>query len=123
MAEPTTLSIRAYLRMRAGTCVAADTTRGVVLVLRDTAGLFPDGITVQWLGQDAAAFHDRHKDELISGRCLDLELFHFRSMQNQLRASVKTCHLAPLAPSRSRNADPSNPLPSTTTTIPGLRLV
>lgn len=117
MSEPATLPIRAYLRMRAGTCVAADTTRGTVLVLRDTAGLFPDGITVQWLGKDAADFYDQHKEELTSGRCLDLELFHFRSVQNQLRASVKTCQLAPLVPSRIKHAE--KPTPSTS----GLRIV
>lgn len=118
MSEPSTLAIRAYLRMRAGTCVAADTTRGMVLVLRDTAGLFPDGITVQWLGKDAADFYDQYNAELMSGRCLDLELFHFRSVQNQLRASVKTCQLAPLATSWIKHADkPSNP------STPGLRIV
>ncbi|ABM37580.1 hypothetical protein [Polaromonas naphthalenivorans] len=119
MSDPVTLPIRAYLRMRAGTCVAADTTRGIALVLRDTGGLFPDGITVQWLGKEAAEFYDRHQHELTAGRCLDLELFHFRSVQNQLRASVKTCQLAPLAPSWIKHADKSISTPST----PGLRLV
>ena len=118
MSEPSTLPIRAYLRMSAGTCMAADTTRGMVLVLRDTAGLFPDGITVQWLGKEAATFYDRHRNELTSGRCLDLELFHFRSVQNQLRASVKSCRLAPLAPSWIKHADK----PATPPT-PGLRIV
>ena len=105
MSEPSTLPMRAFLRMRAGTCVAADTTRGMVLVVGDTAKLFPDGITVQWLGKDAADFYDQHREELTSGRCLDLELFNFRCLQNQLRASVKTCRLAPLAPSRTEHAD------------------
>ena len=125
MLDPTTLSIRAYLRMRAGTCMAADTTRGMVLTLRDTGGLFPDGITVQWLGKDAAAFYDSHKDELTPGRCLDLELFHFRSVQHQLRASVKACRLAPLAPSWLKHTDKStasSSLPSNSTSK-GLRLV
>lgn len=119
MSDPATLPIRAYLRMRVGTCVAADTTRGMVLVLRDTGGLFPDGITVQWLGKEAAEFYDQHQGELTAGRCLDLELFHFRSVQNQLRASVKTCQLAPLAPSWIKHADK----PTSTLSTPGLRLV
>lgn len=119
MADPTTLPIRAYLRMRAGTCVAADTTRGVVLTLRDTGGLFPDGITVQWLGKDAADFYDQNQAELVSGRCLDMKLFHFRSVQNQLRASVKTCQLAPLAPSWAKGAEKTD---SSTPPNPG-RLV
>jgi len=126
MSEPTTFPIRAYLRMRAGTCMAADTTRGIVLPLRDTGGLFPDGIAAQWLGQDAADFYNRHKDELTAGRCLDLELFHFRCVQNQLRASVKACRLAPLAPSWAKRTDKSTaPAPSLpfNSTSKGLRLV
>lgn len=119
MADPTTLPIRAYLRMRAGTCMAADTTRGVVLTLRDTGGLFPEGITVQWLGKDAAAFYDQHQAELVSGRCLDMELYHFRSVQGQLRASVKTCQMAPLAPSWAKHADK----PESTSPTPKLRLL
>ena len=109
MTDPAILPIRAYLRMHAGCCVTADKARGVVLTLRDTGGLFPDGITVQWLGQAAAEFYDRHQGELIPGRCLDLEIFHLRGVQNELRARVKTCQLAPLAPSWIKHFEKSNP--------------
>lgn len=109
MSDPATLKIRGYLRMHAGSCVAPGNTRGVVLSLRDTGGLFPDGVTVQWLGQEAAEFYDRHQDELTPGRCLDLEIFHLRGVQSELRARVKTCQLAPLAPSWIKHAEKSNP--------------
>ena len=117
------MKIRAYLRARAGTCSAPDTTRGMVLWLGDTAGLFPDGLTVQWLGKDAANFYDRHHQDLTAGRCLDIELYRFRSVQNELRASVKTCQLAPLAPSWVKHADKAIPTPPTAQPTQGQRTV
>lgn len=104
-ATPATLKVTAFLRMRAAGCVAPDGRRGMVLVLRDTGGLFPEGITAQWLGPAAADFFDHHQAELAPGRCLDLEIYHVRSVNAELRARVQTCQLAPLPPSWIKHAE------------------
>ena len=105
MPTPATLKVTAFLRMRASSCVAPDGQRGMVLVLRDTGGLFPDGINAQWLGSDACKFFDRHQHELAPGRCLDLEIYHVRATHTELRARVKTCQLAALPPSWQKHAE------------------
>lgn len=109
-----TLPIRAYLRMRAVSCVDREGERGMVLALRDTAGILHGDITAHWLGAEAAAFLDRHTAELTPGRCLDLELYHLRPAGAELRARIKTCQLAPLAPSWVKHAEKTGH-PATTT--------
>ena len=94
-----TISICAALRMSATSCTTPGGVRGMVLALRDTSGLFPDGLSAQWLGPDAAAFLDAHRLELVAGRCVDLEIYHIRLASNELRARIKHCQLAPLPPS------------------------
>ena len=105
MTTPATLKVTAFLRMRAASCVAQDGKRGMVLVLRDTGGLFPDGLSAQWLGDDASSFYQRHQDQLTPGRCLDLEIYHLRATHTELRARVKTCQSAPLPPSWLKHAE------------------
>ena len=105
MPTPATLKVTAFLRMRAASCATPDGKRGMVLVLRDTGGLFPDGINAQWLGEDASEFYDRHQHELAPGRCLELEIYHLRATQAELRARVKTCQLAALPPSWLKHAE------------------
>lgn len=108
-ASTTTLPIRAFLKMRALSCVSRDGERGMVLALGDTAGLFPEGIAAQWLGLDAAAFFDAHLPELVPGRCLDLEIYHLRPVHNELRARIKSCALAPLPQSWLKHAEKTHP--------------
>lgn len=107
-APDATLTVRAYLRMRAAGCTTPDGKRGLVLALRDTGGLFPDGLTAQWLGVDATDFLERHLAELAPGRCLDLEIYHLRPVNAELRARVKACKLAPLPPSWIKHAENIN---------------
>lgn len=99
------LALRAYLRMSASSCTVPGGPRGLVVFVGDTEGLFPDGLRAQWLGEEAAAFLDTHKAELVKGRCLDLEVYHLRPVNNELRARIKTCQLAPLAPSWLKHAE------------------
>ena len=114
------------MRQKPGTCVAADGTRGMKATVFDTSKLYCSPITVQWMGQRATEFYDRHKDELIPGRCLRLELFHFISKQDTFYASVKACEMAPPPPSWLKHGGTSSPapsLPSNNSTSKGLRLV
>ncbi|MFC5524044.1 hypothetical protein [Polaromonas jejuensis] len=105
MTTPTSLKVTAFLRMRASGCAAPDGRRGMVLALRDTGGLFPNGITAQWLGPEAVDFLDHHQAELVPGRCLELEVYHLRPVNAELRARVKSCQLAPLPPSWIKHAE------------------
>lgn len=98
------LKLRAALCMRAAGCVTPDGEPGMLLALRDTTGLLHDGLTAQWLGTAAVAFLREHLQELVPGRCLDLEIYHIRAAGQELRARVKTCELAPLAPSWVKHA-------------------
>ena len=107
-APAATVKVRAYLRMRAASCTSAAGERGMVLVLRDTAGLFPEGLCAVWLGHEATAFLDQHSADLTPGRCLDLELYHLRPVGPELRARIKTCLFAPLAPSWIKHAEKAN---------------
>lgn len=96
------ISVRAFLTMRPVECVAGttlDAKRGVLLAARDTAGLFATSFSAQWLGADAVRFLADHQQELKPGRCLDLEIYNVRPVNSEIRASVKSCQLAPLAPS------------------------
>lgn len=109
MPTPAAIKVTAFLRMRAASCVTRDGQRGVVLKLRDTGELFPDGFAAQWLGNEATEFLRQHQDELAPGRCLELEIYYLRSVQAELRARVKSCALAPLAPSWVKHAEHANP--------------
>ena len=95
----------ATVTVRAASCISNDGQRGLVLALRDTGGLFPEGITAQWLGTEAVAFFDHNTAELTPGRCLDLEIYHLRPAGTELRARIKTCRLAPLPPSWIKHAE------------------
>lgn len=102
---PATLTLRACLRMRATCCVSTDGEPGVLLALRDTTGLLHDDLSAQWLGARAVEFMHQHLHELVPGRCVDVELHHLRAHTSaELRARVKTCALAPLAPSWVKHA-------------------
>ncbi|MES2972408.1 MAG: hypothetical protein V4757_02320 [Pseudomonadota bacterium] len=96
------IALRAFLTMRptgvvAGT--ALDSERGLLFVARDTSGLFPNGFSAAWIGPEAAKFYEEHAAELKPGRCVDLEIYHVRPVNAELRARVKSCALAPLPPS------------------------
>lgn len=97
--QPATLHICAALRMRASSCAVAGGERGMVLALRDTTGVFADDMAAIWLGPDAARFFDQHATELTAGRCVNLELYGIKRGPNELRARIKSCQLAPKAPS------------------------
>lgn len=112
----TPLQLRAVLRMRAGSCRAPGGQRGMVLALRDTGGLFSEGIEALWMGVEAVAFYELHQKELVAGRCLDLDIDRIVSEGGSVVARVKTCQLAPLAPSWIKHAEraqhPSHQLPN-----------
>lgn len=96
------VSVRAFLTARPSECVAApdiNAERGLLIVGRDTSGLLATGFTAQWLGAAAVKFLADHGAELKPGRCVDLELYHIKPHAGDLRARVKSCQLAPLAPS------------------------
>lgn len=96
------VSVRAFLTMRPAECVASpapDAQRGVIIVARDTTGILQAGFTAQWLGDAALQFLAEHGPDLKPGRCVDLELHHIKAQGGDLRARVKSCQLAPLAPS------------------------
>lgn len=96
------VTVRAFLTSRPTECIAAphmNAKRGLHIAGRDTTGVLGTGFTAQWLGDDALKFMAEHGAELKPGRCLDLELYHLTPYDNALRARVKSCQLAPLAPS------------------------
>lgn len=100
-----TIQIRAFLRARAGTCVSREGVRGMLLRLGDVGGLFPDGITAAWMDADGIAFFEKHQADLNPGNCLDLEIYKLRSLNGELRARIKSCALAPPAPSWIKHAE------------------
>ncbi|MES2909861.1 MAG: hypothetical protein V4718_00645 [Pseudomonadota bacterium] len=75
------------------------------LALRDTTGLFPDGISAAWLEPEALEFLQSHQAELVAGRCVDLEIYHVRSVEGEMRARIKACALAPKAPSHIKHEE------------------
>jgi hypothetical protein len=94
--------LRVYLTGRPAGCVAGtdvSAKRGIQFPARDTAGLFPDGFTAVWIGEDAIKFLSDHQAELKPGRCVDIEIYIVRALDHQLRMRVSSCVLAPLAPS------------------------
>lgn len=97
------LKIRAYLRMRATGCTCTSGPRGMLVRVADVEGLFPDGLTAQWIGTEAEAFLAAHVAELVPGRCLDLEISHLRPVKGDLRARIESCQLAPKAPSQIKH--------------------
>jgi hypothetical protein len=101
-------TVRAYLRMDAYSCTDPGRARGLVVRVSSTCKrLFPDGITAQWLGDEAEAFYESHHAELVAGRCLDLQLYGVRVHQGELRARIQTCSLAPLSRSWIKHAEKS----------------
>ncbi|SFB96102.1 hypothetical protein SAMN05216344_10699 [Polaromonas sp. OV174] len=119
------IKLRAFLTMGPANCTTGpslDAERGFVLVGRDIAGrIFPQGFSAQWLGAEALQFLEAHRAELIPGRCVDLEIYHVRPVNTELRARIKSCQLAPLAPSwiaheekRQQAATPTTPSIPTT---------
>lgn len=95
--------VRAFLTARPYTCSAGpamDATRGLIIVARDIAGVLAQGFSAQWLGDSAMKFLADHAEELKPGRCVDLELHHIKATPaGDLRARVKSCQMAPPAPS------------------------
>jgi len=98
-------NICAALRMRAYSCVAPDGRHGMRLSVIDTAGLYPNGLCAQWLGDEAAAFLEQHQAELVPGRCLDLEIYYVQAFNGELHARVRTCTLAVLPSSWLKHAE------------------
>lgn len=124
MSEPlTTHKMRGRLTSKPGPVVAADRTRGMSVTVIDLTKLFCAPIALQWMGSEATEFYERHKAELVPGRCLDLELFSFFPDQGQQRASVKTCQIAPMAPSWIKHAEKMNSAKPANPPTPGLRIV
>lgn len=96
------VSVRAFLTMRPMECVASPAPgaqRGLIIAARDTTGVLSAGFSAQWLGDAAVQFLADHGPDLKPGRCVDLELHHIKAQGGDLRARVKSCQLAPLAPS------------------------
>ncbi len=101
-APEVTVAARAFLTGRPSTAIAligTERVEGMVVSVRDTAGLFPDGLLVFWPGPDSMAFLRNNSAELVPGRCVDLQLYHFRTSPNAVRARTTACAMAPLAPS------------------------
>lgn len=103
MAEPSTsIKVRVALKMKPATCTTGaglDSERGLVLSGIDTGGLIVGDLMAQWLGAEATQFLKDHQEELKPGRCVDLELFHIKPTNSEIRARVRSCALAPKAPS------------------------
>lgn len=95
----TTLTLRCALRARPDPCQCAGGERGMRLLVIDTTGLIPGSFIAVWRGDEAPAFVDQHRADLIPGRCVDLQLIRVRAVADGLRADVLQCSLAPLAPS------------------------
>lgn len=105
------IKVRAFLTMKPVGCTTGsglDSERGLILAARDTSGLLVGGFSAQWLGTAAIRFLAQHHEELKPGRCLDLEIFHIKPANSELRARVKTCELAPLAPSWIKHEEKLN---------------
>ena len=96
-----TLHTRAALRARPYRCQtsATDKEPGMLLCVKDTSGLIQSSFVAVWRGPAALNFCREHAAELVAGRCLDIEVSRLRTLNNQLRADVQLCALAPLAPS------------------------
>ena len=93
-----TLHTRAALRARPYSLPPCDKAPGVMMVMKDTSGLFHSSFVAVWRGPAALDFCREHAAELVAGRCLDIEVSRLRTLNNQLRADVQLCALAPLAP-------------------------
>lgn len=89
----------------------------------DVSKFYVSPIVLEWMGQEATEFYERHKAELIPGRSLRVEVFHFISKQNEFNASVKTCEMAPPPPSWIKHAEKMNSAKPANPPTPGLRLV
>jgi len=97
-----TIKVRVYLMSKPNECTTGaslDAVRGISLSGRDTSGLLVGDFGGQWLGPQALDFLKTHREELVPGRCVDLEITHIKSLNSKHFAQVQACELAPKAPS------------------------
>lgn len=99
------VKVRAFLRGRPTSCTTPDGQTGYIFTVGDTSGLFSDGVRAAWLGTEALDFYKAHQPELVAGRCVDLEVCSLRSGNNELRARIQACALAPLSESWKKHAE------------------
>ena len=78
----------------------------MLLCVRDTTGLIEGSFVAQWKGPDAVAFCQQHAAELIPGRCIYLQFTRLRALNDELRADVLGCSLAPMPPSWTNKQTP-----------------
>lgn len=116
----TATKIRAFLMSKPSECVSnasLEAERGFILRGRDTSGVFGARFSAQWMGKDAVEFLKANLQDLIPGRCVDLELFAVKPHGSELTAVIHACQLAPLAPSWiAHEANKNQPVTSNTPT-------
>ncbi|MDB5967139.1 MAG: hypothetical protein JWQ72_3639 [Polaromonas sp.] len=104
---PGSTRIRAALRMGPSTCRGPDGQPGMLLAVRDVTGTFEETLAVAWLGSEGIDFMRQNSAELTPGRCVDLEIFKVRIAGTELRARIRTCAMAPKAPSHVKHEEKS----------------
>jgi hypothetical protein len=86
----------------------------MLLSVRDVTGVFADYLALAWIGPEGVAFMKAHEAELVPGRCVDIEIYKVRSANTpagaELSGRIKSCELAPKAPSHIKHEEKLNQL-------------
>lgn len=98
-----------YLRMPAATAARGDGARCVLLALGDCSKVYRDAIRAEWHGDEAVAWFDQHHAELKPGRALRVEFAALWARNDEIKAKVASCELAPIPPSWRKHHDATHP--------------